>query len=228
MSMSKYVPYVVLSMVLLVVLEGCGRPPVVRSFAVEDLLFTAQELPPKWVLQGQYVTGCLSKEPCVRRVAPLPLSPELEETWQRNGVDGSREDVFAEFALFAADGDTVLIQGTQNVLLYSSPAIAHSHYTGEVDVYQFSQSLVWEDVLPHKAFTSPYAAQWRLGCSWGQSFKEKCLYYAVYEEFVVRFSLIVRDADAPVAIDRDEFMGLVEILDKKIGSMVYDTDEVLE
>jgi hypothetical protein len=201
---------------------------VVRDFAVEDLLFAAQELPPMWVLQGQYVTGCPSEEPCVRRVASLPLSPELEETWQRNGVDGSKEDVFAEFALIDADGETVLVQGTQEVLLFSSPAVARSHYTSEVDLYQFSQSLVWEDVLPHVTFTSPYAAQWRIGCSWGQSFKEKCLYYAVYEEFVVRFSLIVRDTDASVTIDRDEFMGSVGILDKKIGSMLYDTGEVLE
>ncbi|MBN1889081.1 MAG: hypothetical protein JW850_13890, partial [Thermoflexales bacterium] len=73
----------------------------VRNFAVDELLLTAQELPPQWIMQGQYVTGCPSEKPCVRRITPLPLSPELEGTWQRNGVDGAREDVFAEFALLA-------------------------------------------------------------------------------------------------------------------------------
>lgn len=215
----------IISLVVLATLVACGGRLVARQFAVEDLLLTAEQLPPKWDLQGQYLTGCPSESPCVRRVVPLPLSPELAETWHRNGTEGAREEVFSEFALLADDG-TVLIHGSEAVRLYRTPAIARSQYSSEVDIYQFSQSEVWQDVPPD-AFATPYATRWRIGCSEGStSFKEKCLYFAAYEEFLVEFSWIVRDTDSSANIDRDEFLEVVRTLDEEIGNRLYETDNM--
>lgn len=193
---------------------------------MEDLLLTDQELPSAWVLQGRYITGCPSESPCVRRVAPLPLSPELAETWQRNGTEGSREEVFAKFALIADDGRKVLIQGSQELRSYRTPAVARSQYSGEVEVYQFSPSETWEDISSDANFPSPYATRWRIGCSQnGSVFKERCLYFAVYEEFLVSLSLIIRDPDSSASIDRDEFIELVRAVDREMGSRLYHADK---
>lgn len=216
--------FVVLMGAVLGTLVACRGTSEVRNFAVEELLLTAQELPPMWVLQGQYVTGCPAEKSCVRQIAALPLKPELAGTWQRSGTDGSIEDIFAEFDLIAADGTTVLVHGNQGVLLYTSPAIALSRYNNEVDLYQFSQSDVWEDTGSDVPFTSQYATKWRIGCSReSQAFKEKCLYYAVYDEFLVDLAWIVRDANSPAAINRNEFVELVITLDEKIGGMLRNT-----
>ncbi len=211
------------SLLILSMWTACSPPPVARDFAVEALLLTAQDLPPRWQLQGHYVTGCPSQAPCPRSVAKLPLSPELATQWQRNGTNGAREDVFAEFDLIADDGHTVLIHGTQGVLLYRAPDIAQSQYRRDLDVYQFSSLCTWEELAP-ALFTSQYATTWRIGCCReSQTLKEKCLYVAVYEELLVDLAWIIRDEDAGDTIHQEDFVALVRTLDHKIGHCMYNT-----
>jgi hypothetical protein len=80
------------------------------------------------------------------------LSAELAETWQRDGTEGSRDDVFAEFALLAANAETVLIYGSQGIRAYRTPAVAQSQYRSEIDVYQFSELSSWQEISATTVF----------------------------------------------------------------------------